>query len=717
MVELGFRASGSGPILQIWPMAGERTIALHLHNLTPPKMPISRHLPTSTVNEIVRDLGITLPPYGPALLAEKMLWDLEYNNVYEDIWRGQQLPFIKESVKRDDPLNRVNVRVPEKTWVFSDMPSVMEEILRIVKVRPFIRREYEVALSDILGAMETGSMAIPVRVEKGEESKAEKEERDEEEEDGGGPSGGVEGEVEEGQDGEGPEGEKEEQDDEERDEEGHMDEADASLEQYVNPFHGKEDLESRLAGFMILGHPGIGKTIFLYYILLLRLQAKQPTILVTRPNSVTLFLEQGVFSVAIEHFTIISKLIPASAWCLVDSSDELKAPPPFSIIQSSFFIVQVTSARYSRIAWRKRTMDVHQYYMKPFTLSELIVGRNRKLRPSDSITESMLQAYYKDYTPSARTAYQYANHPGHYYTMVKEIVRQMSFDCLKKLVDGFSDVDILDENTSHNIVTITVAVGGERSEPRVEIPSRHLGTLLVKHLMVSAVRSAASLYYMFTQIPFLRSAGGYVLDIAMHEVLLHRSHWRVKVLTAKPPTGQRRNWHWTLDAGASSGTLCFPRSGGVDFMDRDATEEEQAEISGLTLRYLPKRGDAARELVDASPSYYFRPLDPNEATFDAVIFLKEKKRAVVFQATVSKKHTASARGFEYLKGVGVEELWYITVVPPGTSTTIPVAKKWKEKTTKVLQLEISDRDIAELGLDKPKSSEQSGSGSGQKTLT
>lgn len=41
------------------------------------------------------------------------------------------------------------------------------------------------------------------------------------------------------------------------------------------------------------------------------------------------------------------------------------------------------------------------------------------------------------------------------------------------------------------------------------------------------------------------------------------------------------------------------------------------------------------------------------ATFDALLFDKEAKLAIIFQCTVGKKHSAKAAGFEWLKKGGV----------------------------------------------------------------
>ncbi|KAK0431669.1 hypothetical protein EV421DRAFT_1852854 [Armillaria borealis] len=163
-----------------------------------------------------------------------------------------------------------------------------------------------------------------------------------------------------------------------------------SSPQYANPFQGQE-IDTKLKGYVVLGHRGIGelsecsfyirpvtltmpgKSIFLYYILLLRLQAKQPTILVRHPEKVTVFLQQGVFSVSMADFTSVAKLIPDTAWCLIDSNQMLQGVP-LSITETPFFIVQAARARIDHLQWKNQVVGIHQYVMKPFTLSELIVG-------------------------------------------------------------------------------------------------------------------------------------------------------------------------------------------------------------------------------------------------------------------------------------------------------------------------------------------------------
>ncbi|PBK92695.1 hypothetical protein ARMGADRAFT_1063569 [Armillaria gallica] len=179
-------------------------------------------------------------------LAETMAFSLEYADIYTDIWCNQQSPFMKEPVLRDGPQDRIEVAIPETTWAFGDSPAVLEEILGRLGVRPFIRREYEVVLYNIMEAKKTGNPIIIVRDDCEEihadltqaeptigakrapledlvDDRAQKRQH----------TGKVSGEHV-------------------ADPRYHTN-IEPSLEQYANPFR-EEEAESQLAGFIILGH-------------------------------------------------------------------------------------------------------------------------------------------------------------------------------------------------------------------------------------------------------------------------------------------------------------------------------------------------------------------------------------------------------------------------------------------------------------------------------
>jgi hypothetical protein len=121
----------------------------------------------------------------------------------------------------------------------------------------------------------------------------------------------------------------------------------------------------------------VGKTVFLYVLLVLRLQARLPTIYQSRNSHLYYFSDNGVFRI---HLT--SELIATdfqsqfhpSTWCLIDSNLSLDTVPVF-IQDLDLFILQASSPRPHRFEWAKKaTSPVRRYFMKSWTLSELFVG-------------------------------------------------------------------------------------------------------------------------------------------------------------------------------------------------------------------------------------------------------------------------------------------------------------------------------------------------------
>ena len=124
-------------------------------------------------------------------------------------------------------------------------------------------------------------------------------------------------------------------------------------------------------------HVPLGKTVFLYVLLVLRLQAGLPTIFQSHPNHLYYFGGDGVFKIRITEFpdaTDLRPLISPSTWCLVDSNLELTTVPMY-IQYFDCFIVQSSSPRQDRLEWtNKQSLKPTWYFLKPWTLSELFVG-------------------------------------------------------------------------------------------------------------------------------------------------------------------------------------------------------------------------------------------------------------------------------------------------------------------------------------------------------
>jgi len=138
---------------------------------------------------------------------------------------------------------------------------------------------------------------------------------------------------------------------------------------------------------VIVGHPGIGKTILLYYILVQRLLKQKATILQNEPEHLFLFNAEGV-----EVLQSSSKVYPGSEeyknmWALVNIDPDIQKPARMIRDETSpFFVVMASSPRPSRLRGLQKYLQPGVYWlMKPFSLAELIqafLARSQTLRTS-----------------------------------------------------------------------------------------------------------------------------------------------------------------------------------------------------------------------------------------------------------------------------------------------------------------------------------------------
>ncbi|KAG7086736.1 hypothetical protein E1B28_002669 [Marasmius oreades] len=150
--------------------------------------------------------------------------------------------------------------------------------------------------------------------------------------------------------------------------------------------------------FIVCGIPGIGKSSFLYYVLVERLLANLPTCFQTEPDVFTYWCDKGVFRCKLER-TETGFLIPSRVWFLVDSNKKIEEPDT-KILNTHARVIQAASPRKNRLDWtRKRSIFTYIWYMKPSPLSELLIMKQFWPRkPSDE----QVTKFVANYGPSAR---------------------------------------------------------------------------------------------------------------------------------------------------------------------------------------------------------------------------------------------------------------------------------------------------------------------------
>ncbi|KAK0467017.1 uncharacterized protein EV420DRAFT_660246 [Desarmillaria tabescens] len=215
------------------------------------------------------------------------------------------------------------------------------------------------------------------------------------------------------------------------------------------------------SAFVITGHPGIGKTLFIYYLLILRLLDGLPTALqIGYTNSFIFFDASGVY-IIMHHLSTSSlqRYIPKGTWALVDDVVSLPGEEEniFSLYGSPFFVVHACSAqpRYFDYAKKKRASST--YYMLPFSWREIILCR-QLLRQPVVPTENTISRWYDDFGPSAQACYSQSQNPDSFLTHRIEItsmVGQFDWDstvaCLQNYTTHYPSSKYLYESDSQQL--------------------------------------------------------------------------------------------------------------------------------------------------------------------------------------------------------------------------------------------------------------------------
>ncbi|KAF8643030.1 hypothetical protein AX16_009274 [Volvariella volvacea WC 439] len=262
-----------------------------------------------------------------------------YDNLYDDVWVNGEWPFdIEDIVRPYDKLD--HIIVPSRVRVFRSLTSICDTISCSAKCHPLVRDEHPIVLSDI-EARTKGSEVfqrpldnLTTRQENELSTQIQLDPINN-------PS----------------------QSDQKKPHHG---------TQFPNPFE-QEHGDRALDVVSILGHSGIGKTIFLFYTLLLRLHAKKPTLLVMDPHTVTLFLSGGAFNLPLTAISVASPIVPRDTWCLVDSISDIEDVPGV-IVRQDLFTIQAASPRPNCVRWLGKTVETDRYVMCSFSLAELVIA-------------------------------------------------------------------------------------------------------------------------------------------------------------------------------------------------------------------------------------------------------------------------------------------------------------------------------------------------------
>ncbi|KAF8806595.1 hypothetical protein BYT27DRAFT_7141270 [Phlegmacium glaucopus] len=446
-------------------------------------------------------------------------------------------------------------------------------------------------------------------------------------------------------------------------------ESSTGTQDFKNPYLQVTQQSSIIGAVTLLGHPGIGKSLWLLIVLFLRVLAGCPTIYHFEPGNCYVFNADGLYEVNFGdtglglqpsgrlHF---NKAISSQYWCLVDSNRSVTSVPPFLALLGTF-LIQVASPRSDPIEWRKKYDHVSiTYYMKNWLLSELIMGRTLQ-NTKEPCSEADLEKFYSRYAPSARMAYNFAHrYLSVYEKMVMDEIWKLSFDTISDVLSAAS-LGTAENIVSHHI--LLVSPQDDRTIHMITIPTRYIYKMLRDHLHITTLQEAAKLYQIFVRNSYTRASAGYILD-DVHDLFCKGGEWLVTPLTKnKGPV----NTHFKSRNQNAKSYMRLGYGGDGDLVKiaRRGLPQTATFIPLAHHRYLIGQN------INLESGYY-QPA-PGQPTFDSFIYDKASLTATMLQMTVATHHDAKAKGIEWLRHQGAEKFRLVAVIPPDTplDLTIP----------------------------------------------
>ena len=183
---------------------------------------------------------------------------------------------------------------------------------------------------------------------------------------------------------------------------------DTMLKEYLETLsHLTELCERGHGGAVLTGQPGVGKTIFLYYVLVRRVLNAQITAFEDRPDQV--YLPGPRF----ESMQVISSQHYPGAWALSDSNDSLIKPnPSFTLQASCFFTLQAASPQPKRWYGWPKYREAAIVAIDLWSWTELYIGASQFKFRHKAVDCEVLKHNFKKYSRSARAFYAFVGNVG-----------------------------------------------------------------------------------------------------------------------------------------------------------------------------------------------------------------------------------------------------------------------------------------------------------------
>ncbi|KAJ7292819.1 hypothetical protein C8J57DRAFT_1267186 [Mycena rebaudengoi] len=441
-----------------------------------------------------------------------------------------------------------------------------------------------------------------------------------------------------------------------------------------NPFSEEINRGPKLRRLIVAGLPGIGKSAFARYILILRVIANLPTAIVYNSTFLHLYISGKRFEYPIHPDRV--RKFPANTWVLVDSGTRLIGVPE-ELWVAAGVIIQFMSPREGRAQWMKKVFPRPVVVaMQPWSEIELIAARSVQ-GPAPVPTNIQLHEFVEQYGGSARDAYVYAGQSRRYSEELGLALQNITSANVRNMLVMNSVPNFVESKISHHIFSIYPHVQEGIRSIALSSPTPHVRDRLVAYISELQTQERNDIWRILLHHPYGKTLAGNMLDANFHRVLLNEPVWPLIVMDRRPihresqsnfyVRGKSLTNHGNLGPWAGMSSPPPAPAAWLSLRDNPGIQTIGPPQPGQTqLRIDNFDGPAPSTLI---PGTYYFPKSRTYASFDSFL-LTAPKTAIVLQVTVGKRHGNVLSGFENLKALGIDAISYVIVAQDSSEIEI-----------------------------------------------
>ncbi|KAI0686461.1 hypothetical protein BC835DRAFT_1309495 [Cytidiella melzeri] len=424
-----------------------------------------------------------------------------------------------------------------------------------------------------------------------------------------------------------------------------------------NPFEDEEivpkaPLTTVVSSVSVSGHPGIGKTLWLYFVLMLRLAAKLPTIFQPYSGEYHYFHRGGFDELKDNELLDVVPRTEKCTWWLIDSTQN-NFVPSVHVLNSGRFILHTASPRRDRFTWMNKVLSPFMYYMEPWSAAELICAQIARERP---LPESTIMRYAELYGHDVRKISGLSISDSGWEE--KDWLGQAALGGMN--LEGFVYAVrhlgwFIEDNGYEEILTVVPDDNDPFKNPCLTFATHRLFRDVYDSIIAGDTDKSNRLYAAMSTVPFTKPIAGLVYERRAREFLQGSDEWTLYPMVS---VSKITKLHISRDESRGLGGILVRR--------------------GLQQRPLYSK----REVTHAEPSCYYVPGGSNKASFDAFFYERDVEfagkntnpsRFTVFQMTLVDEHDVEPHGLQWLKQIDARAcIRYVVVTPSTTKLSLEV---------------------------------------------